>query len=164
MTPATAPITLPMLRESVTRWMTEHREERAKPTSTSSLIANVRLSSGRNSLVLVRPDGSYQAVWDSSSSYLASISPTGDSITAVVQRPDGTQESRLLSSRTGRGRKILRTGDYAGGWSNDGKSLVDEYRSGGRVRLGSEVTPGPAQLVLITNLNRGIRRIRGEGR
>jgi Tol biopolymer transport system component len=101
-----------------------------------ALFGNIRYPSGKNSLALVRPDGSLQTVWDSSSSFLASISPTGDSVTAVVQMPDGTQESRVLSVQTGRGRKILKTGEYAGGWSRDGKSLIYELPAGGRSHLG----------------------------
>jgi Tol biopolymer transport system component len=99
------------------------------------LFANVR-SSGRWSLALVKPDGNLKPVWDSSSSYLASISPTGDSIAAVVQTPGGHQESRILSALTARGRKILEEDEYAGAWSNDGKRLLYNFSAGGTRHLG----------------------------
>jgi Tol biopolymer transport system component len=101
------------------------------------LFANVRSSTtARWSLALVKPDGSLRTVWDSSSSYLASISPTADSITAVVQTPGGHQESRILSVLTARGRKILEEDEYAGAWSNDGKRLLYNFSAGGTEHLG----------------------------
>ena len=101
------------------------------------LFANVRSSTtARWSLALVKPDGSLRTVWDSSSSYLASISPTADSITAVVQTRGGHQESRILSVFTARGRKILEEDEYAGAWSNDGKRLLYNFSAGGTQHLG----------------------------
>jgi TolB protein len=101
------------------------------------LFANVRSSTtGRWTLALVKPDGNLKPVWDSSGSYLASISPTADSITAVVQTPGGHQESRILSVLTARGRKILEEDEYAGAWSNDGKRLLYNFSAGGTEHLG----------------------------
>ena len=103
----------------------------------NAIIANVRnAKTGLWSLAVVGWDGSMRTVWDSTASYYASISPSGDSMAAVVQMPDGHQESRILSTKTGGGRLILKRDEYAGAWSNNGRWLLYNYVEGGLRRLG----------------------------
>ena len=103
----------------------------------NALMANVRnAETARWSLAVVAWDGSMRTVWDSSASYFASFSPSGDSIAAVVQLPDGHQESRILSRKTRGGRAVLKRDEYAGAWSNNGRWLLYNYSEGGVGRLG----------------------------
>jgi len=102
-----------------------------------AVYANVRgKASGKNTLARVRNDGTLQTAWDSSSAYMAGISPNGDSILAVVQVPGGHQESRIQSVRTGRGRRILKQDELAGYWSHDAKFMNYSFNEGGGTSLG----------------------------
>jgi Tol biopolymer transport system component len=103
----------------------------------NAIMANVRsATTGLWSLAVVGWDGSMRTIWDSTASYYASISPSGDSMAAVVQMPDGHQESRILSTKTGGGRAILNRDEYAGAWSNNGRWLLYNYAERGVGRLG----------------------------
>lgn len=103
----------------------------------NAIIANVRnAKTGLWSLAVVGWDGSMRTIWDSTASYYASTSPSGDSMAAVVQMPDGHQESRILSTKTRGGRAVLKRDQYAGAWSNNGRWLLYNFAEGGTQRLG----------------------------
>lgn len=103
----------------------------------NAIMANVRdEKAGHASLAVVAWDGSMRIVWDSSASYYASVSPSGDSIAAVVQLPNGQQESRILPARGQNGRAVLQRDEHLGAWSNNGRWLLYNYAVGGFLRLG----------------------------
>ncbi len=79
---------------------------------------------GQLTISRVSPDGKMTTVWDRTSGFMAAVSPSGDSIAAVVEQPDGRPHTMILPVAGGNGRLILTGDDGVSFWSNDGKSMV----------------------------------------
>ncbi len=79
---------------------------------------------GQLTISRVRPDGRMTTVWDRSNAFMRAISPSGDSIAAVVEQPNGKLQMMILPAAGGNGRQILTVNDRGTFWSNDGKSIV----------------------------------------
>lgn len=91
---------------------------------------------GQVAISRLRPDGSVQTVWDRTNAFLISMSPSGDSVAALVQQPDGKQRSMLLAANGSGGRVILKPGEVVGHWSSDGSSVLYAMNAGGATDLG----------------------------
>ncbi|MBA2683129.1 MAG: PD40 domain-containing protein [Gemmatimonadaceae bacterium] len=87
-------------------------------------VQTISPNGGRSAISRVRPDGRMTTVWDRTNAYLSAVSPSGDSIAALVEQPDGTLHMMILPAAGGKGRLILAPNDWVTFWSNDGKSLV----------------------------------------
>ena len=86
---------------------------------------------GQIEIARLRPDGRLEKVWDKTSAYMASVSPSGDSIAAGIEQPNGKVASMILPTVGGTGRLILNPKDRPGNWSNDGKWLLYDMFVGG---------------------------------
>ncbi|MDA1080793.1 MAG: hypothetical protein O2973_03795 [Gemmatimonadetes bacterium] len=83
---------------------------------------------GQFGISRVRPDGRMNVVWDRTNAVVASISPTGDSIAAIVEQSNGKLHSMILPAAGGAGRMILGPDEgptsIGGAWSSDDKFLL----------------------------------------
>ncbi len=91
---------------------------------------------GQLAIAGLRADGKLQPVWEKTTAFLRSISPTGDSVAVLAEQPGGKQRSMILSASSGEGRVILRPGEDVGNWSNDGVWLLYTMTAGGARDLG----------------------------
>jgi Tol biopolymer transport system component len=89
-------------------------------------VQTINPNGGQLGFARVRADGSLQTVWDRTNAFMASVSPSGDSVAALVEQPDGKLESMILPAAAGAGRVILGSNDQVSNWSKDGKSLLYE--------------------------------------
>ena len=84
-------------------------------------------SRGQLGFSRVRPDGRMNVVWDRTNAYPVAISPSGDSVAAMVEQPSGKIQMMILPAAGGTGRTILGADDAGfgfGSWSSDGKSML----------------------------------------
>ena len=64
-------------------------------------------SRGQLGFSRVRPDGRMTVVWDRTNAYPVAISPSGDSVAAMVEQPSGKMQLMILPAAGGTGRTIL---------------------------------------------------------
>jgi len=82
---------------------------------------------GQTVLGKVRPDGQLQVLWDKGN--VASITwlgltPSGDSMSLIVNMPSGGIGSYLMSTKTGQGRPMLGKNEQVGDFSPNGEWLA----------------------------------------
>ena len=94
-------------------------------------LTTIGTRAGQFEIARLRPDGRLEKVWDKTSAYMASVSPSGDSIAAGIEQPNGKVASMILPTAGGTGRLILNPKDRPGNWSNDGKWLLYDMFVGG---------------------------------
>lgn len=95
----------------------------------SGLFVGVLNSAGGQfGISRMRRDGRMNVVWDRTNTLITSISPTGDSVAAMVEQSNGRMHSMILPAAGGAGRMILGPDEYpssiGGAWSSDGKFLL----------------------------------------
>jgi Tol biopolymer transport system component len=79
---------------------------------------------GQLTISRVRTDGRVTQVWTRSNAGSPVISPSGDSIVALVEQPDGPVRSMIIPAAGGEGRGILGPNDAVSLWTRDGKTMV----------------------------------------
>jgi Tol biopolymer transport system component len=102
----------------------------------SVLFGGISPRGGQFAIMRLEPDGSVKAVWDKTTVFGGSLSPSGDSVTALVEQADGKSRSMILSRMGLGGRVVLGPGEEVGNWSNDGKWLLYTLNAGGATDLG----------------------------
>jgi Tol biopolymer transport system component len=128
---------VPVAGGEPTRLTTNGRAFNVNGRARVSAVFLQALNQGGGQLSLMRLDknGVLQPVWNKSHARGAGISPSGDSLSAIVDQPDGKQRSMIIAANGGGGRIVLEAGEQIGDWSNDGKLMLYTMNVGGATEL-----------------------------